>query len=136
MFTAKRWFLKLKMPWNNLVIRTASPFITLRIRFASSQWLCIRRLLLFIFFVIPMASPCNHFESASLLLSDYAFADSYSLSFLLYPWLRHVITSNPLRFFSVIMHSPNTFSFFCKQKAESIWLIVHNKKTPLRVFII
>ncbi len=38
-------------------------------------------------------------------------------------------TSNPLRFFSVIMHSPNSFSFFCKQKAETIWLIAHNKMT-------
>ena len=32
-----------------------------------------------------MVSPCNHFESASLLLSDYAFADSYSLSFFVIP---------------------------------------------------
>ena len=57
MFTAKRWFLKLKTLWNNFVIRTASPFITLRIRSASSQWLCIRQPLCFLYFVIRTASP-------------------------------------------------------------------------------
>ena len=54
----------------------------------------------------------------------------------------YIIISNPLRFFSVIIHSPNTFCrlsfvihnepntfcFFCKQKAESAWLIVYNKR--------
>ena len=38
------------------------------------------------------------------------------------------VTSNPLRFFSVIIHSPNFFSFFCQQKTEKTWLIVHNKR--------
>ena len=71
-----------------------------------------------------------HFESASLLLSDYTFASSILSIYLCYAHGFAVYnTSNPLRFFSVIIHSPNTFSFFCKQKAESIWLIAYNKKS-------
>jgi hypothetical protein len=31
----------------------------------------------------------------------------------------------------VIMHSPNTICFFCKQKADSIWLIAYNKKSAM-----
>ena len=51
--------------------------------------------------------------------------------FLLYPWLRHVITSNPLRFFSVIMHSPTFMLFiFCYTHGFA----VHNTSNPLRFF--
>ncbi len=51
--------------------------------------------------------------------------------FLLYPWLRHVITSNPLRFFSVIMHSPTlTLYLFLLYP----WLRHVITSNPLRFF--
>ena len=49
--------------------------------------------------------------------------------FLLYPWLRHVITSNPLRFFSVIMHSPNTLLFCIHLIRKTCLLLV-----PIHIF--
>ena len=75
-----------------------------------------------LYFVIHLASPCLNTSN------PLRFFVLYFVIHLASPCLN---TSNPLRFFSVIKHSPNTFSFFCKQKAKSIWLIVYNKKRNL-----